>query len=143
MTLTIFQDAEGLWLRDGEADGVLPFCRSSVDISVSDGMGNVLDGTLTVNGTPFPVKRGKCKLLTEALSRYGRSDIEFVSAGGVKRKCSCILQRGEDAWCFPEPVEALENATVLTLLRKLERLREKLASAKALYPEAISGVLGI
>lgn len=143
MTLTIFEDAAGLWVADeGESRGVSAG-RSTVDIAVVDGMGNVLDGSLLVNGTPFAVERGKCKIRTEALHRVGYSTVAFVAASGVKRECHSVRQFGEGALYFPSPREAMTEGDIILLLRKLERLREKLESAKALCSDGVSGVLGI
>ena len=85
MTLTIFEDVRGLWIREDGENGMVDFSRSSVDISVTDGSGCVLDGTLLVNGTPFAVKNGRCKILTEALSRDGFSDVECLSVVVIVR----------------------------------------------------------
>ncbi len=143
MTLTIFDDAKGLWIRDEGEDGVVPFSRSSVDISVTDGSGRVLNGTLRVNGTPFSVNKGRCKILTEALRKIGASDVELVTEGGIVRPCSHIRNPSEGVWYFPTPGEALTNDEVLLILRRMERLREKLESAKSLCSETVLGVLGI
>lgn len=143
MTLVIYDDAKGLWLRDDGEDGVVPFNRSSVDISVTDGSGSVLSGTLRINGTPFPVNKGRCKILTEALRKLGASDVELVTEGGIILVCSYVRNIGESAWYFPTPREALTNDEILLILRRIQRLREKLASAKSLCSETVSGVLGL
>lgn len=143
MTLIIFDDAKGLWLREEGEDGVVPFSHSSVDITVTDGSGRVLNGTLRVNGTPFEVDKGKCKIRTEALRRVWASDVEFVTEGGIIRACSHIRNPSEGVWYFPTPREALDSDEILLLLRRIERLREKLESARSLCSETVSGVLGI
>ena len=143
MTLVIFDDAKGLWIRDDGEEGVVPFSHSSVDITVTDGSGRVLNGTLRVNGTPFEVDKGKCKIRTEALRRVWASDVEFVTEGGIIQICSYVRNIGEISWYFPTPVEALTNDEILLLLRRIERLREKLESARSLCSEPVSGVLGL
>ena len=143
MTLTIFEDAKGLWICDGGEDGVVPFERSSVDVSVTDGSGNLLDGTLCVNGTPFSVLKGRCKILTEGMQDLGYGTVEFVNASGVKRECSSICHWTGKGWYFTPPDEAFSSDEIVLLLRRMERLREKLASAKSLCSETVSGVLGI
>jgi len=143
MTLTLFEDARGFWEAEAEECRLISFDCSSVDISVTDGMGNVLDGTFSVNGAQFSVKRGRCKILTEALHRIGSSHIEFISSGGIKRSCASIRCIGDKTWYFPSIREAFSDDEIVSLLRKLERMREKLASAKALCPDAVSSVLGI
>ena len=143
MTLMIFEDSKGLWMPEEGEERTLPFDRSSADISVTDGSGCILEGTLRVNGTPFPVVKGKCKLLTEAFHGCGLSEIVFVSGSGIKRDCSYVRNIGELAWYFPSPREALESGEIVSILMKLERLREKLESAKSLCSDAVSGVLGI
>lgn len=142
MTLCFFDDAKGLWIREEGEDGTVPFSRSSVDVSVTDGSGRVMNGTLTVNGTPFKVEKGRCKLLTEALSRFGFSSVEFLTQSGVKLFCSHVRQIC-DYWYFPTPREAMSNDDILLILRRIERLREKLESAKSLCSEKVSTVLGI
>ena len=143
MTLMIFDDAKGLWIRDDGEDGIVPFSRSTADISVTDGDGRVLSGTLRVNGTPFSVNKGKCKIRTEALRKVGVSDVEFVTEGGIIKDCSYMRNQGERSWYFPTPKEALDSDEILLLLRRIERLKEKLESAKSLCSETVSGVLGI
>ena len=143
MTLVITEDLRGLWCRDEGEAGVIPFSSSSADIKVTDGAGMVMDGALVVNGRRFEVKRGKCKILTEALSRIGFSDVEFITVGGIKRPCAYVRHLGEKVWYFPSPREALSNDEIFALLRKLRCLREKLDSAKALCSDKVSGVLGI
>ena len=143
MTLMLFDDAKGLWMRDECEDGVVPFSHSSVDIMVTDGSGRALNGTLRVNGTPFSVSKGRCKLLTEFLRKVGASDVEFVTEGGVIKDCSYVRNIGECSWFFPTPREALTNDEILLILRRIERLREKLESARSLCSETVSGVLGI
>ena len=143
MTLTLFEDTRGLWIKDGVDDDIIPFQRSSADIAVMDHDGNVLDGTLYVNGTPFPVIRGKCKILTEALHKVGFSEVEFVTSGGIKRQCSHVRAIVSGNWYFPTPREALTNEEILMILRRIERLREKLETAKSLCSETVSGVLGL
>lgn len=142
MTLVIYDDAKGLWIAsEGEAKTV-PFRQSSADIAVTDGSGRVLEGRLLVNGTPFPVVKGKCKILTEAFHKQGFSDITFISESGVKRPCAYVRQL-DAMWYFPSPREALGNDEIISLLRKLERLQEKLESARMLCSDAVSSVLGI
>ena len=143
MTLTVFDDAKGLWVRDGDEGGVVPFSSSSVDIMVADGDGSVLNGTLRINGTPFPVKNGKCKLLTESLHKIGASYVDLVTDGGIIRSCSWIRALDQKAWYFPSPREALDNDEILLILRRIERMREKLDAAKSLCSETVSGVLGL
>ena len=143
MTLTVFEDARGLWIMDGVDDDIVTFQSSSVNILVADGAGNVLDGTLSVNGTHFPVTRGKCKILTEVLNKVGFSEVEFVTDSGIKRPCSPIRATVSGNWFFPTPREALTNEEILVILRKMDQLRDKLASARSLCSETVSGVLGI
>lgn len=143
MTLTVFEDARGLWIADEDKERVVPFNNSSVEISVKDGSGCVLNGTLLINGTPFAVDRGRCKLLTEALSVVGYGDVVFVTDSGIKRSCSPIKQVLGKGWRFTDPHEALSDDDILRILSINERLREKLESAKALCSDTVSSVLGI
>lgn len=143
MTLTVFEDARGLWLREEGEDGIIPFERSSYELSVTDGYGNVLDGALLVNGKPFNVERGKCKLLTECLAAVGFGDVCFITEAGVKRPCAPIRRILAKGWYLPLPHETLDSGEIVALLRKAQSLREKLESAKALCTEAVSSVLGI
>ena len=143
MTLTVFEDSRGLWIAETEKERIVDFSRSSVDIAVRDGSGRVLGGTLLINGTPFAVERGSCKLLTEALSVVGHGDVVFVTNSGIKRSCSPIKQVLGKGWRFTDPHEALSDDDILRILNINERLREKLESAKALCSDTVSSVLGL
>ena len=143
MTLTVFEDTKGIWIRDPEEESVIPFERSSIDISVTDGSGCVLDGAIRVNGKHFPVVRGRCKILTEALALVGWGTVEYLSPSGIKRECASIRKLSGKGWLFPLPSDSLSDEEILSLLRRLERMREKLASAKALCSDKVSAVLGI
>ena len=143
MTLTIFDDVRGLWLRDGEEDGIMPFHRDCIDISVTDGHGSVLDGALLVNGRSYAVERGSCKLYTDCLAGVGFGEVCFITESGIKRPCSPIRRILGKGWYLPAPREVIETGEIVTLLCKLQSLREKLESAKALCTESVSTVLGI
>ena len=66
-----------------------------------------------------------------------------LTNSGIKRPCSPIRATVSGNWFLPTPREALTNEEILVILRKMDQLRDKLASARSLCSETVSGVLGI
>ena len=143
MRLVLFSGFRGLWIEDSKGERNLRGDRSSVDITVTDGSGDVLSGKLLICGAPHTVKNGSCKLLTEHFSKNGTSVAEFISDGGIRRACADIRSVAFGGWRFPAPCESVGDDDVLRLLGRIGQLEEKLDAAKAFCSETVSEVLGI
>ena len=143
MRLVLYSDLRGIWLEDKEGERLLSPERSSVDITVTDGEGRVVSGTLRVLGVTHAVEHGKCKLITEYFAKYCTTPVVFVTDGGVSRVCASICPVSRGGWKFPLPSESLDDGEILRMLCRIERLEAKLDAAKALCSPSVSEVLGI
>ena len=143
MRLVLYGGLRGLWLEDGDGERNICEGRATVDITVTDGSGDVLSGKLLIGGVPHSVNRGACKLMTERFSRDGFTTVEFVSDGGIRRSCSDIRRMPLGGWRLLAPCESVDDDDILRLLGRLGQLEERLDAARALCSETVSEVLGI
>ena len=141
MTLRLFSDIKGLWQGE-DKERAVGRDRSTVEISVRDGGCTALSGTVTVNGSPFPVKDGYAKLNTEKFSRHGASAVSFITESGAEFPCSEILSF-DGAWYLPSPSEAVNDDEVLELLVRIRDLRSRVIALGKLCATPVSSVLGI
>lgn len=143
MRLVLYGDLRGLWLEDREGERTVSAERSTVDITVVDGSGHVVSGTLRVLGVEHTVDQGKCKLKTEFFAKYCATPVVFVTPGGVRRACADIRPDSRGGWKFPLPSESVDDGEILRMLCKIQQLEAKLDAARALCSDTVSGVLGI
>ncbi|MBQ9116334.1 MAG: hypothetical protein IJY04_04875 [Clostridia bacterium] len=141
LKLTIFSEPCGIWDVSEDARRV-PFSQPTISLRVSDPLGNALSGCLNVNGVAFPVTNGKCKLLTEKMSRYGGNSVEFTESSGVKHRVATVTT-GRGEWYFPNVCESVEPDILLEILTELAQLQKTLESARSDKQAPISQILGI
>ena len=141
MTLRLFSDMKGLWQGE-DKERTVERERSALDISVRDGGCSALCGTLTVNGSPFPVKDGYAKLLTEKFSRHGANTVFFITESGARLPCSDIMTFN-GSWYLPSPSEAVRDGEILELLVRLRDMRSRIEALGKLCTTPVSSVLGI